>query len=223
MMLRVGLTGGIASGKSVVSKMLHDLGAYVIDADKISRVVMRPETECWKKIVAAFGKGILQSDSSIDRKKLASIVYDNPEKRETLNHIVHPAIKQEIEDKLEMISSDSPSAIVIIEAALLVETRAYKEYDKLIVVYAPVELQIERMIKRDGISREEARKRIDAQWPINKKIEVADYPIRNAGSLDTLYRETTKVFFVTAFRLKECKNQFLLSHATGAFNTERIG
>lgn len=193
-MLRVGLTGGIASGKSVVSKKLSDLGAYVIDADKISKVVMRPETECWKKVVAAFGKAILQNDSSIDRKKLASIVYDDPDKRNTLNHIVHPAIKQKIEDELEKIGNESSDAVVIIEAALLVETGAYRGYDKLIVVHAPVELQIERMIKRDGITREEARKRIDAQWPIDKKIAVADYPIRNEGSLDSLYRDTTKVF-----------------------------
>lgn len=193
-MLRVGLTGGIASGKSVVSKKLSDLGAYVIDADKISKVVMRPETECWKKVVAAFGKAILQNDSSIDRKKLASIVYDDPDKRNTLNHIVHPAIKQKIEDELEKIGNESSDAVVIIEAALLVETGAYRGYDKLIVVHAPVELQIERIIKRDGITREEARKRIDAQWPIDKKIAVADYPIRNEGSLDSLYRDTTKVF-----------------------------
>ena len=194
MMLRVGLTGGIASGKSVVSKKLLDLGAYVIDADTISRVVMRPETACWKKIIAAFGKGILQGDSSIDRKKLASIVYDDPTKRNILNRIVHPAIKQDIEDELVKISKKSPDALVIIEAALLVETGAYKEHDKLIVVYAPVEVQIERLIKRDGISREEARKRIDAQWPIDKKIEVADYLIRNDGSLGMLYKDTTKVF-----------------------------
>jgi dephospho-CoA kinase len=190
----VGLTGGIASGKSVVSKKLHDLGAYVIDADKISRVVMLPETECWKKIVDTFGKEILQSDSSINRAKLASIVYDDPTKRSTLNHIVHPAIKHKIESEIEKIGNKSPDAVVIIEAALLVETGTYKEYDKLIVVHAPVELQIERLIKRDGITREEAYKRIDAQWPINKKIEVADYSICNEGSLDRLYRDTTKVF-----------------------------
>jgi dephospho-CoA kinase len=193
-MLRVGLTGGIASGKSVVSKKLLDLGSFIIDADKISRVVMRPETECWKKIVAAFGTGVLQSDATIDRKKLASIVYDDPSKRKTLNHIVHPAIKLKIEEELERISTESPDGIVIIEAALLVETGAYREYDKLIVVHAPVELQIERMIRRDGITREEAQKRIDAQWPIEKKIKAADYPICNKGSLDALYSETAKVF-----------------------------
>jgi dephospho-CoA kinase len=186
MMLRVGLTGGIGSGKSVVAKKLLDLGAYIIDADKISRAVMRPETDCWKKIVAVFGKEILQSDSTIDRKKLASIVYDDPSKRKTLNHIVHPAIKQKIEEELETISTESPDAVVIIEAALLVETGAYREYDMLIVVHAPVELQTERMIKRDGITREEALKRIDAQWPIEKKIEAADYTICNEGSLETL-------------------------------------
>ena len=202
-MLRVGLTGGIASGKSVVSKKLLDLGAYVIDADKISRVVMLPETDCWKKIVGTFGKEILQSDSSIDRTKLASIVYDDPTKRNTLNHIVHPAIKQKIESELVKIGNKSPNAVVIIEAALLVETGTYKEYDKLIVVHAPVELQIARIIKRDGITREEARKRIDAQWPIDKKIEVADYPIRNEGSLDTLYKDITKVFSSLVSILKE--------------------
>jgi dephospho-CoA kinase len=193
-MLCVGLTGGIASGKSVVSKKLLELGAYVIDADTISRIVMQPDTECWKKVVDAFGKGVLQSDSSIDRKKLASIVYNDPVKRNTLNQIVHPAIKQKIEAELEKIGNKSPDAVVIIEAALLVETGTYKEYDKLIVVHAPVELRIERMIKRDGITREEARKRIDAQWPLDKKIEVADYKIRNDRSFNLLYQDATKVF-----------------------------
>jgi dephospho-CoA kinase len=193
-MLRVGLTGGIASGKSVVSNKLVDLGAYVIDADKISRVVMQPETECFKKIVAAFGGGILGNDTSIDRKKLASIVYDDPTKRNLLNQIVHPAINEKIEAQIEKIRRESPDALVIIEAALLVETGVYKEYDKLIVVHAPVELQITRMINRDGMTRDEARKRIDAQWPIDKKIGFADYLIRNEGSLDTLYRDTTQVF-----------------------------
>lgn len=193
-MLLVGLTGGIASGKTVVSNKLRDLGAHVIDADDISRVVMVPQTPCWKKIVENFGENILKKDSSIDRKILASVIFDDPQKRKCLNDIVHPEIAQRINLQVARINSDRPDAIIIIEAALLVETGAYKKYEKLIVVYASDELQEDRMIERDGITRGEARKRIDAQWPIVTKMKMADYLIQNEGSLELLYRDTERVF-----------------------------
>ena len=193
-MLLVGLTGGIASGKTVVSNRLRDLGAHVIDADDISKTVMVPQTQCWKKLVEYFGKQILKKDSSIDRKILASVIFDDPVKRKCLNDIVHPEISKMINLHVKRINAEWPDAIIIIEAALLVETGTYKEYEKLIVVYSREELQEERMVKRDGITSGEARKRIDAQWPIVKKMKVADYLIQNEGSLEQLSRDTERVF-----------------------------
>jgi dephospho-CoA kinase len=193
-MLLVGLTGGIASGKTVVSNNLRDLGAHVIDADDISRAVMVPETKCWKKLVENFGDTILKKDSSIDRKILASLIFDDPQKRKCLNDIVHPEITKRINQKVALINAEHSDAIVIIEAALLVETGAYKKYEKLIVVYAKEDLQEERIINRDGITRGEARKRIEAQWPMAKKMKVADYLIQNEGSLELLCRDTERVF-----------------------------
>lgn len=193
-MLLVGLTGGIASGKTVVSNNLRDLGAHVIDADDISRAVMVPRTKCWKKLVENFGDTILKKDSTIDRKSLASLIFDDPQKRKCLNDIVHPEITKRINRKVALINAEHSDAIVIIEAALLVETGTYKKYDKLIVVYANEDLQEERIINRDGINRDEARKRIEAQWPMAKKMEVADYLIKNEGSLELLCRDTEGVF-----------------------------
>ncbi len=193
-MLLVGLTGGIASGKTVVSNRLRDLGAHVIDADDISKAVMVPHTECWKKLVESFGKQILKKDSSIDRKILASVIFDDPVKRKHLNTIVHPEITKMINLQVKRIKAECPDAIIIIEAALLIETGTYKEYEKLIVVYSREELQEERMITRDGITRAEARKRIDAQWPIVKKMKVADYLIQNEGSLEQLSKDTDRLF-----------------------------
>ena len=193
-MLLVGLTGGIASGKTVVSNKLRDLGAYVIDADDISRDVMVPKSPCWNKLVETFGNEILNKDYNIDRKILASLVFDDPQKRKCLNDIVHPEIKKRINLELARLKAELPDAIVIIEAALLVETGIYREYDKLIVVYAGKKLQEERMNKRDGITRDEARKRIAAQWPMVSKMNVADYLIQNESSLERLSKDTERVF-----------------------------
>lgn len=193
-MLLVGLTGGIASGKTLVSKKLLTLGAFVIDADEISREAMVPRTDCWNKIVKAFGKEILCTDSTIDRKKLAQLVFADAQKRNCLNRIAHPEIMQRIAVRLAAIKEEAPDTIAIVDAALLVETGAYKNYDKLIVVYAPEEIQEKRLIERDGMNREEARRRINAQGPINEKLKVADYVIRNEGTLNMLYKTTENVF-----------------------------
>ena len=133
-MFVVGLTGGIASGKSVVSEILRKLGAQVIDADEISREVMVPHTKCWKEVVTSYGREILREDLTIDREKLANSVFNNTEQLDKLNRIVHPEIMKRIDERLREIRLKYPQAIVIVDAALLVETGAYKSYDKLIVV-----------------------------------------------------------------------------------------
>ena len=193
-MLLVGLTGGIASGKTLVSKKLLSLGAYVIDADEVSREVMVPKTQCWERLIATFGEDILNHDSTINRTKLAQLVFTDPQKRQSLNRIVHPEIMQKIDLRLSAIRKADPDAITIVDAALLVETGAYKQYDKLIVVCATPEIQEKRLIERDGITRNETRRRIEAQWPLDEKVKVADYIIRNEGPLSMLHKATEEVF-----------------------------
>jgi len=193
-MFIAGLTGGIASGKSETAKILRKLGARVIDADAISRDVMVPQTDCWQKVTAVFGKEILGADLTIDRAKLARIVFADPQKRLLLNNLVHPVIMHTIEEMLARIQTEEPDALVIIDAALLVETGIYKRCEKLVVICAPEDTQIKRLLERDGMSREEAQMRIAAQLPLGEKVKVADYLITNDGSLEALQSETIKVF-----------------------------
>ena len=193
-MLVVGLTGGIASGKTVVSKMLRDLGAFIIDADETSREVVAPHKKCWGELIAHFGKDILGKDLTVDRKKLADRVFNNPEQLSKLNSLIHPEIMKRIDEKLEEIRNENPEAIVVIDAALLVETGMHKKYDKLIVVYATVETQRKRLMTRNGISKDEAQKRINFQLPIKEKAKLADFLIENEDSLKKTEEQVKKVF-----------------------------
>jgi len=193
-MFVVGLTGGIASGKSVVSNMLRDLGASIIDADEISREVMIPHTKCWEEVITLYGSDLLLEDLTIDRKKLAISVFKDSEQIKKLNRIVHPYIMQRIEEMIEEIRDKNPQALVIVDAALLVETGVYKHYDKLIVVYVSKRTQLKRLMIRDAMSREEAESRIDLQSPLTEKLKVADYIIENEGSLSKTREEVEKVY-----------------------------
>lgn len=195
-MVVVGLTGGIASGKSVISNMLRDLGAVIIDADEISREVMFPHSRCWEEVVAAYGSECLLDDLTIDRKKLAMIVFGDSKRIQQLNRIVHPYIKKRIDEIIDDMKGRYPHALLIVDAALLVETGLYKHYDKLIVVSASRDTQVKRLISRDGVSREEAEGRVDCQLPLSEKLKVADYIIENEGSFDNTREEVEKVYQV---------------------------
>lgn len=193
-MLVVGLTGGIASGKSTVAGILKDLGALVIDADILSREVVLPHTRCWKSITAHFGKGILNKDLSINRKKLASRIFSDPEKRMRLNRIIHPAIKKLIRQLITDIGHDDAGALVIVDAALLVETGMYRDYDRLVVVAADENVQLARLMRRDRCSLTAAQRRLRSQLPLAPKMQVADYVINNQGSLAQTRRQTRMLF-----------------------------
>ena len=193
-MLIVGLTGGVASGKSTVSTVLSEEGAYLIDADQIARDLVQPHTPAWRELVKAFGESILQEDGSVDRKKLAAIVFSSPEKRSLLNQLLHPRIKEETERRLRAIGQSDPEAIVVIDAALLVETGAYREMDRLIVVHATEAQQIERLKERGGVEREEALQIVSAQMPLEEKLKVADMVIRTEGSIEETRRKAREVF-----------------------------
>jgi dephospho-CoA kinase len=193
-MLIVGLTGGVASGKSTISNILREEGAYLIDADQIARDLVRPYTPTFHELIKTFGEEILQPDGSIHRKKLAAIIFSSSEKRGLLNRILHPRIKEETQRRLKEIGQKDPEAVVVIDAALLVETGDYREMDRVIVVYSTKAQQIERLRERDGASEEEAQRIVSAQMPPEEKLNVADFVIRNEGSLEETRQKTQEVF-----------------------------
>ncbi len=190
----VGLTGGVASGKSVVSQILKEEGAYVIDADQIARELVQPRTPSWKELIKVFGKEILQKDGSIDRKKLAAKVFSNPQQRDQLNRILHPRVKKEMGRRMKAIGQKDPEAIVVIDAPLLIETGDHREMDKVIVVLSTEEQQIERLKERQGMDPEEARRIIASQIATEQKLKVADFVIRNEGSLEETVKRAKEVF-----------------------------
>ena len=180
-----GLTGGIACGKSTVSRMLVGRGATVIDADQIARDVVMPGKPAYEDIVKTFGEGVLAPDGTIDRPALGRIVFGDEQARSKLNAITHPRIGQETAQRIQKVREQGVK-VLIYDAALLVETGGYKMYEALIVVTADPAVQLERLIARDRIPAEEARKKIDAQFPLEKKVAVADYVIENSGDLAAL-------------------------------------
>lgn len=193
-MLIVGLTGGVASGKTVVSQILREEGAYLINADQIARNLVRPHSPAWKELRRVFGDGILDEDGSIHRKKLAAKVFSDPEQRNLLNQILHPRIKEEIEREVKEIGEKDPDGIVVIDAALLVELGDYRKMDRLIVVASTKMQQIERLAKRDGLEEEEAQRILCSQMPVEEKLKVADFVIRNDGSLEETKRKAREIF-----------------------------
>lgn len=193
-MLIVGLTGGVASGKTTVSQVLKEEGAYIIDADQMARELARPHTPAWKQLVRTFGKGILCKDGSIHRKKLADIVFTDLRQRKLLNQILHPRIRKEMERRAKEIGRKDPEAIVVVDAPLLVELGEHRKMDKVIVVTSTQKLQIERLKKRDGINREAALKIFSSQMPVEEKAKFADFVIRNEGSLRETRKKTREVF-----------------------------
>jgi dephospho-CoA kinase len=193
-MLLVGLTGGIGSGKSQVAQMFKALGAYLIDADELAHEAVQPDRPILKRIVEAFGPDILNPDGTLDRAKLGRIIFDDPEKRELLNSIVHPYVFREEERRRKEIAQKDPKAIVLFDAALLIETGSDQLMDKVILVTVDRRKQIGRIMKRDGLSREEAVRRIGAQMPQAKKKSKADYIIDGGQPLQTLEDQVRKIY-----------------------------
>jgi dephospho-CoA kinase len=193
-MLIVGLTGGVASGKTGVSQILREEGAYLIDADQIARELVQPHTATWNELIRVLGKEILQEDGSIYRKRLAVKVFSDPEQRNLLNQILHPRIKAEMNRRVKEIGQKDPDAIVVIDAALLIELGDHREMDKVIVVTSTEKQQIERLKKRDGVDQEEAQRILFSQMPLEEKLKVADFVIQNEGSFEETRRRVKEIF-----------------------------
>ena len=180
-MLKVGLTGSIAVGKSHALGMLKELGCHVIDADQIARDVVAPGTQALKLVTDEFGSGLLNPDGALDRKRLGEIVFGDEEKRQRLNSILHPIIIAAQDEMIRELEAKDPNGIVIIDAALMIESGGYKRLDKLIVVYCEPEIQLQRLMKRDRLSREAALARIASQMAQQEKIKYADFLIDTSG------------------------------------------
>ncbi len=193
-MLIVALTGGIATGKSVVARMFMELGANVIDYDKLSRDVVRPHEPAWEDIVQWFGTDITLPDGSLDRVKLGSIVFADAARRKKLESFIHPRILQRQQEILRDIERRDPSAIVIVDVPLLFEVKLDTNFNHIILVYAPADVQLERMKLRDGFTTEEAQSRIAAQYPIDEKLGRSDFVVHNEGDLENARKQVAEIF-----------------------------
>jgi len=192
--LLIGLTGGIATGKTTVVRMFEELGAYTIDFDILARQVVEPGKPAWKDIVDYFGKQVLQEDGQLDRKTLSDIVFKDMEKRKKLEGFTHPRIQEDFVKQVTDMTSKDPDAIIQVDIPLMVELNLQYRFHKLLVVYVPQEVQIERLMERDGISREAAADRLKAQLPIDEKVGYADFVIRNDGSLEETQKQVESVW-----------------------------
>jgi dephospho-CoA kinase len=205
-MLKVGLTGGIASGKSVVGEMLVALGARLVQADRIAHSLMQPGEPVYNEVVRLFGREILNSDSSINRSKLAELAFgpaNAPERKrasriEELNRIVHPVVIRRQDEWMEEMGRQDPRSVAIVEAALILEAGAAKRFDRLIVVTCNEEQRVARFAARQKMDMEAARKevlrRMAAQLPDEEKIKAADYVIDNSGSLEATREQAQAVW-----------------------------
>jgi dephospho-CoA kinase len=193
-MLKVGLTGSIAVGKSFVCGVLRELGARVLDADQTAREVVAPGKPGLRAIIAEFGDSVLLPDGLLDRAKLGAIVFTDEEKRANLNAIVHPLVFAAQDEWLREVEADDPKAIAVIDAALMIESGGYKRFDRLIVVWCEPEIQIERLIQRNSLSRSEAERRINTQMSQEEKKKYADFLIDTSAGFDDTRRRVEEVF-----------------------------
>jgi dephospho-CoA kinase len=194
-MLRVGLTGSIGVGKSFVTAVLGELGCHVTDADTVARNVVEPGSPGLKSVVAAFGPDVLQADGTLDRKRLGQVVFGDENKRQQLNAILHPFIIAKQDEQMLEWEKRDPTGIGVVDAALMIESGGYKRFDKLIVVHCNPEVQIERLIARDGFSREEAERRIRSQMPQDEKMKYADYLIDTSDGFEPTRKQTEDLYW----------------------------
>jgi dephospho-CoA kinase len=188
----IGITGSIGSGKSTVANFFKELGAYIIDWDVLAREVVRPHRKAWNGIVEYFGTQVLNEDESINRPKLAEMVFGYPDKVENLNQITHPEIFKEDKKIEDEIRSREPSAVIIKDIPLLTKDRFRKFVEKVVVVYVSEENQMKRLRQR-GLTEEEAKKRVKSQVPLSEKMKFADFIIYNDGSLEETKKQVEKI------------------------------
>jgi dephospho-CoA kinase len=193
-MLRVGLTGGLASGKSFVGQALGDLGCHLIQADLLGHEVLLPGGEAYQLVISHFGSEILDDSGRIDRKRLGSQVFGDPDRLALLNSIVHPPVIRREAELIARAEAADPNGIAVVEAAILIETGSYQRFAKIILVVCTEEQQIQRAMKRDGVGREEVVARLRRQMPLEEKRKFADYVIDTSGEKENTLRQTREVY-----------------------------
>jgi len=193
-MLKVGLTGSIAVGKSFVLGVLAEMGCRILDADATAREVVAPGTPGLKAVFSAFGSEVLREDGALDRAALGAIVFSNEEKRQLLNSILHPFIIAAQDDQIRRWETEDPGGIAVVDAALMIESGGYRRFDKLIVVHCRRDVQLERLISRDGLSPQEAEKRIAAQMSQEEKMKHANFLIDTSEGFESARAQTEVVF-----------------------------
>ncbi|MCA9483406.1 MAG: dephospho-CoA kinase [Nitrospina sp.] len=194
MALLVGLTGGMGAGKSTVSDLLSHLGAHIIDADQICRELVEPEKPAWREIVETFGKVVLTDDKTLNRKKLAGLIFDDPEKKSRLESILHPRVFEEEQRVFTQIAAEAPRTVVILDAALLIESGNYRKVDKVILVTCDPEERVRRVVAQGRVSREEALRRLSNQMPERDKVPLADYVLANDSSIENLEQKVRPLY-----------------------------
>ena len=193
-MLRVGLTGSIGVGKSFVTSIFAELGCHVLDADQTAREVVMPGTPGLQALVDAFGQEILAADGTLDRKQLGALIFADQSERGRLNHILHPFIIARQDEIMRAWEAQDPKGIGVIDAALMIESGGYKRFDKLIVVHCRPEVQVERLMLRDKLSRAEAQRRIDSQMSQEEKQGFADYLIDTSDGFEPTRARTIEIY-----------------------------
>jgi dephospho-CoA kinase len=193
-MLRVGLTGGLASGKSCVGRTLRELGCHLIQADELGHAVLAPGGEAYDSVVLEFGRSVLDESGAIDRRKLAGVVFGNAERLAMLNSFVHPAVIRREEQLIEEAARADPHGIAVVEAAILIETGSFRRFNRLILVVCTEEQQIQRAMSRDHCTREEAEARLRRQMPLAEKRKYADFIIDSSGTKENTAHQTREVY-----------------------------
>ncbi len=193
-MLKVGLTGGLACGKSFVGDALASFGCYLIRADELGHETLAPGGAAFEPALREFGPGILGADGRLDRRKLAAIVFNDPEALARLNSLVHPAVIRRQDQLIAEFEAADPKGIVVVEAAILIETGSYRRFDRLILVTCTEEQQLQRAMQRDGVGEAEVRARLSRQMPLREKRKFADFVIDTSGAKEDTLRQTRAVY-----------------------------
>ncbi len=193
-MLRVGLTGGLASGKSFAASEFERLGCVVLQADRLGHAILAEDAAVLGEVTAAFGEQVLGADGAIDRKALARVVFASEDELERLNAIVHPRVFERVEDFFRRTAQRNPDSVALVEAAIMVETGSYRRYDRLVLAACPREAQIDRFVRREGSTRAEAEARLGRQMPLDEKRKYADYVIDTGGSEAKTLEQVREVY-----------------------------
>jgi dephospho-CoA kinase len=193
-MLKVGLTGGLASGKTLVGEALESMGCLLIQADRLGHEALEPGGEAFEPVAGEFGREILGPDGRIDRRLLAAAVFDCPERLAVLNSLVHPVVVRREEEIMAAFAARQPQVIVVVETAILIETGSFRRFDKLVLVACDEPEQIRRAMRRDGITEAEAHARLASQMPLSEKRKYADFVIDTSGDKAETLRQTRQVY-----------------------------